>query len=93
MNKFTLCLGISTALMITSAPVVAQSNASVAVSAGKGLYDSAGHRVGSIYRVTNEGDAQVILNGKLVTVPASTLSEVNGKITTSISRADLGQSR
>jgi len=93
MNKFALCLGFSAALVIASTPAFAQSNASVAVSVGKTLYDSAGKKVGPIYRVSAEGNPQVILSGNLVTIPASTLSDVNGKITTSASKADLGRAR
>ncbi|MBV1686866.1 hypothetical protein KRR38_04055 [Novosphingobium sp. G106] len=66
---------------------------SVAVNAGKMLYTSNGSRVAAIYRVTAEGNPQVILNGKLVTVPASTLSDVNGKVTTSLSKAELGRAQ
>jgi len=91
MNKLALCVAISAALVVGSTPAVAQSNATVAVKAGKMLYDSAGNRVASINRVTSDGNPQVILDGKLVTVPASTLSEANGKITTSMSKADLGR--
>jgi hypothetical protein len=91
MNKLALCVAISAALVMGSTPALAQGNASVAVSAGKMLYDSSGKRVALINRVTSEGNAQVILDGKLVNVPASTLSEANGKITTSMSKADLGR--
>jgi hypothetical protein len=65
----------------------------VAVNAGKMLYASNGQRIASIYRVTTEGNPQVILNGKLVTVPASTLSDVNGKVTTSLSKSELGRAQ
>jgi hypothetical protein len=66
---------------------------SVAINAGKMLYASNGQRIAAIYRVTADGNPQVILNGKLVTVPASTLSDVNGKVTTSLSKADLGRAQ
>jgi len=69
------------------------SQASVAVNAGKMLYGSNGQRIASIYRVNAEGSPQVILDGKLVTVPAGTLTEVNGKITTSLTKKDLGRAQ
>jgi len=56
---------------------------------GKMLYASDGRRVGSIYRVNADGNPQVILNSQLITVPASTLSDVQGKITTSLTRSEL----
>lgn len=93
MKKFALCIGASAALMIASAPAMAQGSATVPVSTGKTVYDSEGHKVGRIYRVTSEGNLQIILNGRMVTVLASTLSDTNGKITTSVSRADLTRMR
>ena len=66
---------------------------SVAINAGKMLYASNGQRIAAIYRVTAEGNPQVILNGKLVTVPATSLSDVNGKVTTSLSKSELSRAR
>lgn len=65
----------------------------VQVDAGKMLYSSTGHRIASVYRVTSEGNPQVILDGRLVTVPATTLSEVEGKLTTSLTKRELARSR
>lgn len=65
----------------------------VDVDAGKMLYSSTGQRIASIYRVTSEGNPQVILDGRLVTVPAATLSDVGGKLTTSLSKRDLARSK
>lgn len=67
--------------------------APVQVNAGKMLYAANGFRVAPIYRVTAEGNPQVILNGKLVTVPASSLSEVDGKVTTALSKKDLASAK
>ncbi len=91
MKNIALCLFAAVGLVVASAPALAESAPAVAVSAGKVIYDSKGHRIGSIYRVTPAGDAQVIYNGKLVTIPASTLSVADAKITTSVSRADLSE--
>lgn len=66
---------------------------SVNVTAGKMLYGANNARVASIYRVTPEGAPQVILNGRLVTVPATTLSEVDGKVTTTLTRVELSRLR
>ena len=65
----------------------------VAINAGKMLYSSNGQRVAAIYRVNAEGNPQVILNGKLITVPSSTLSDVNGKVTTSLTKQELGRAK
>lgn len=65
--------------------------AGVAVTAGKMLYGPDGKRIAQVYRVTSTGDVQVILASRLITVPASTLSDVSGKVTTSITKTDLNR--
>lgn len=60
-----------------------------AVRAGKLIYSGDGKLLGPINRVTEDGSAQVILDGKLVTIPATTIADANGKVTTSISKSDL----
>ena len=67
------------------------ASAPLAVSAGKMLYGTDGKRIGQIYRVTGAGDVQLIVAARLVMVPAATLSDVNGKITTSLTKADLNR--
>ena len=104
MNKFTALIAISIAALATAPAIAAEtsqsvraaadaSQASVAVNAGKMLYGSNGQRIASIYRVSAEGNPQVILDGKLVTVPASSLSDVGGKVTTTLTKSELGRAR
>ena len=76
-----------------SQSVRAASESALEVNAGAMLYAANGYRLAPIYRVTSEGNPQVILNGKLVTVPASTLSDVGGKVTTSLSKKELGRAK
>jgi hypothetical protein len=59
------------------------------VTSGKMLYGPDGHRIASIYRVTATGDAQIILNGRLLTVPAATLSGSSGKVATSLTKTEI----
>jgi hypothetical protein len=63
-------------------------SASVA-SKGQTLVASNGSRLGQVYRVGSDGAVQMIISGKLVTVPASTLSSVGGKLTTSLSKSEV----
>jgi hypothetical protein len=63
----------------------------VAVTAGRMLYGPDGNRIASVYRVTSAGDVQIILNGRLQTIAASTLSDVNGKVTTSLAKSEIGR--
>jgi hypothetical protein len=77
------------ALVVTaflSLPVMAQDNVA---AEGKMLLASNGARLGAVYRVTSDGSAQLIVDGKMVTVPATTLSVVDGKLTTSLTKNDL----
>lgn len=56
---------------------------------GKMLVAANGARLGAVYRVTDDGSAQLIVDGKMVTVPASTLSIVDGKLTTTLSKSEV----
>ena len=73
--------------------VTEEAAAPLDLNAGKMLYSAAGYRVAPIYRVTAEGNAQIILNGRLVTVPASSLTNVDGKVTTSLSKKEIAGAR
>ena len=102
MNKFVPVALLATLATFAVAPVAFAAESSqtvraetdaaaapVSLTAGKMLYGANGQRIAAVYRVTEAGNAQVILNGKLYTVPASTLSEVNGKVTTSLTKNDI----
>lgn len=56
---------------------------------GQMLLDNGGARLGVVYKVTADGSAQIILDGKLITVPATTLSQSDGKLTTSLGKNQL----
>lgn len=66
----------------------AATTAAVAVK-GKMLIGANGARLGPVYRVTDDGSAQIIIDGKLVTIPAATISMVDGKLTTSLSKSEV----
>ena len=69
-----------------SVPALAQQTVA---EKGKMLIAANGARLGAVYRVGTDGSAQVIIDGKMVTVPASTLSESDGKLTTSLSKNEV----
>jgi hypothetical protein len=77
------CMGVSVSV------VAGEASAGVEVAKGKMLYSADGKRLGSVYRVGDDGSAQLILDGKMRTVPAETLSVVDGKLTTSLSKKDV----
>ena len=106
MNKFAPLALFATAATLALVPTVvfaaeatpqarvateAAGAPAVAVTAGKMLYGPTGRRLAASYSVRQDGTAQVILNGRLVTVPAATLSDVDGKVTTSLTKQELAR--
>jgi hypothetical protein len=69
---------------------VAGAMASGQAKAGTMLVSADGVRLGPVYRVADDGSAQLIIKGKMATVPVSTLSMVDGRLTTSLSKSDVG---
>jgi hypothetical protein len=65
--------------------------AAAPVSASKGamLIAANGSRLANVYKVGADGSAQIIIDGKLVTIPAGTLSISNGKLTTSLTKSEV----
>jgi hypothetical protein len=70
----------SSSAAAATAPIVAK---------GKMLMGASGSHLGVVNRVTADGNPQIIIDGKLVTIPASTLSTVDGKLTTSLSKSEV----
>jgi hypothetical protein len=48
-----------------------------------------GARLAPVYRVGPDGAAQIILDGKLVTIPATTLSMSDGRLVTSLTKSEI----
>lgn len=100
MNK-TISLALAATVLTFAAPVAsafAQDTAPAAAAPvvpreGQVLYDAKGKRVVTINRVTSEGAVRIIFDGRLLTVPTETLSLVNGKLTTSLTKAELAKLR
>jgi hypothetical protein len=103
MTKFVpiaLLATVATLAVIPSAVFAAEANqqvravadvqaAGATATAGKMLYGPDGQRIGSVYRANSNGDAQLIINSRLVTVPAATLSLANGKLATSLTKSEI----
>ena len=77
--------------VLAASSVAAQAESVVA--RGKMLYATGGSRLGTIMRVTQDGSAQIIIDGKMVTVPASSISANEGKVVTSLSKNEVIASR
>jgi hypothetical protein len=74
-------------------PAAAQGTSEAAAASvtekGKMLIAANGARLGAVYRVGADGAAQIIIDGRMVTVPANTLSSVDGKLTTSLTKSQV----
>jgi len=91
MKKFALFLAaVALAPVTTSfaADTVATTGAVTPV-VGKMLYSTGGKKLAPVYKLDANSAPQILLEGKLVTVPAATLSEVDGRVETSLTRKDL----
>lgn len=87
MKKSLLAAVVLAAISVSAS--AADTAAPIKVSAGKMLYAANGGRLASVYRVDNDGSVQLIMDGRMRTVPGNTLSMVDGKLTTSLSKPDL----
>jgi hypothetical protein len=78
---------IATPVIAADAVQTAPAGATLAQK-GKMLVSADGSRLATIYRVTPAG-AQVIVDGRMITVPADTISAVDGKFKTSLSKSQV----
>jgi hypothetical protein len=93
-KKFGLILALVAALPVSALVSVNVAAAAepvglVKVSVGKMIYDADGKKLAAIYKLDPNGSPQLLLEGKMVTVPTSTLTEVDGKFATSMTKRDL----
>ena len=63
-------------------------SAAVVAAKGKMLIAGDGARLAPVYRVA-DGAPQIILDGRMVTVPGDTVAMVDGKLTTSLTKAQV----
>ncbi len=91
MTKFAPFAILATLASFTLVPgaVHAEDAAPMKIAEGKMVYAANGQRLAPVYRVNTDGSVQLIMEGRLVTIPATVLSEVNGKLTSSETKGDL----
>jgi hypothetical protein len=92
-KKSWLVLVLCAVVLPAAAQAPADASAAPAAAAvaekGKMLTAANGARLGAVYRVGPDGSAQIIIDGKLVTVPANTISISNGKLMTSLTKSEV----
>jgi hypothetical protein len=79
------------ACVVAGAANAAVAQTATAVSKGQLVEAANGARLGVVYRVAADGSPQIMFDGKLVTIPASTVSSSNGKLVTSLSKAAVSE--
>jgi len=83
---------LALSVAVPAIPALAQdapaAAASLAGARGKMLVTVDGARLAPVNRVTSDGP-QIILDGRLVTVPANTVSLAGGKLTTSLTKGQV----
>jgi len=79
------------ALVTLSGAVLSVAAAEESVSPVKGsmLVAANGARLAPVYRVGPDGSPQIIIEGKMVTIPATTLSMAGGRLTTSLTKNEV----
>jgi hypothetical protein len=61
----------------------------VAAAKGQMVTGADGSRLGVVNRLASDGSPQIIIDGRLVTIPANTLTAANGKLTTSLTKSQV----
>lgn len=84
MRKLSSLIIAATALSFTVPAASAQE-----VERNDRLYDATGSSVAKVNRVTDAGDVLVIYKGKVRRIDASTLSESEGKLMTSLTKTEI----
>lgn len=79
---------ILAALALSPASAAMAQGADAAVR-GTTIYGADGKRIAVIYRVEADGAVDVILEGKLVKIPGSTVTVADGKATTSLTKSQV----
>jgi len=76
------------AMAAAQAPAVSHANVAAGGTAVEGtlLFSEDGHQLGPVYKVAEDGAAKLIVEGRMVTVPANTLSDAGGKLTTTLTK-------
>ncbi|TVV76777.1 hypothetical protein FOY91_03395 [Sphingomonas solaris] len=80
---------VATAAPALAADVAADVAAAPAARRGAMLRDVNNLRLGAVSRVNSDGSAAIIFDSRMVTVPATTLSMVDGKLTTSLTKKEI----
>ncbi len=82
---------IATALILSAAPLAAAESAAPQPKVGQTLRGASNTRLGVIDKVLADGSVRVIVDERFVVIPAGTLTVADGKVVTSLSKAEVSK--
>lgn len=85
----SFCALISLSGVVRAAPSAEGATAQASAAKGNMLVAADGARLAPVYRLSADGSPQIILDGKLLTIPAGTLSMASGRLTTSLTKREV----
>jgi hypothetical protein len=85
----SLCALVLLSGIVYAAPSDEGATAQASPAKGNMLVAADGARLAPIYRLSSDGSPQIILDGKLVTVPAASLSMAGGRLMTSLTKREV----
>jgi hypothetical protein len=88
-NLVMLCMWAVVAQVPLMSTAALAANEVTQAKEGSLLYSEDGHRLGTVYKVGEDGSVKLIFNDKMVVIPANTLSEAKGKLTTTLTKTDV----
>ena len=89
MKKFNVIFVLGVLAMLPVVRAQTASEGAAVVTKGVMLFSADGSRLGAVYRVTEDGSAQIIIDTKMVTVPVTTISTKEGKLITTLKKAQV----
>ena len=89
MKKLIVIVMLSGFAVLPAVRADTPAEATTVVAKGVMLFSADGSRLGAVYRVTNDGSAQIIIDAKMVTVPVATISAKEGKLITTLKKAQV----
>ena len=82
---------LTPALALADVPAATTPATAPIVTPGKMLYSGKTGKdaLAPIYRVAADGSPQVLLEGRIITIPADTLTSADGKVATTLSKREI----
>jgi hypothetical protein len=88
-KKFNVIFMLGVLAMLPVVRAETATEAAAVVTKGVMLFSADGSRLGAVYRVADDGSAQIIIDTKMVTVPVATIATKEGKLVTTLKKAQV----